>query len=1579
MRFESRPSVFLFVFILLLAFSHPAAAQVCANAAGWDSISYSNFAGTSTSTATCSDTFKCEKAKSSGPVIELVNPSCDPKISACTIRLRVPLEFPGNKQNIAIAGSSFGAPTPQVFWFLGGTPPSSCAPRFNSNCGQISICGIIGAQYTGDFGDTSMTVGGVSCSNLTDPKLTTFSISVFSCESRFSCPKRLDLSGLDLTPGAVSQALGCPVPRKADCDCTSCKTAGDGSGSGAGDGGSAAPGKSGPGAMLRYAAGGVGGPGFAGSAAWNTTLGRYWSHDYAQRIVLDPGVNNDTRVWLLTATATFRELSNLSGGIYQTVSPSDEYRKLHRTGSGWELHELDGTVHVFNSSGLWTQTVDRAGNAKVATYSGSQLTAVTFPDGRSETFTYHPTGKLATITEVGVGGAASRTWSYTWTGNDLVRIDRPDGTKWEFFYGDAANPGWMTRMDLVGTDGSRRVDTAWEYDAKGNTVKLWRGDTSFTGANAVEKWSFSYNNPSQPTVTTITDPLGKVATYTIGRDTVSDKPRVTQISGDCPSCGLGPNAQLFYEDAANPLRPTRMIDGRGTTTAYTYNADGLPTAKTEALGMPLERTTTWEYDGPFPELVTRMEVLSTSGSGVRATVSVYDAEGNLTDQTASGVEAGSAFSYTTTTTFNAAGRPTSVDPPGYGTQDVTSSTYDPARGDMLPLTHTEPLVGATSFSHDAFNRVTSVTDPNGVVTETSYDALNRVLSITRKGAAPAEDLITTSIYNPLGDLVRVVQPRGNVIAYGYDAAGRLVSLERKPDAVTPGERLAYTLDGFGNHTREELQRWTGSAWGTDSATDFVYSTRCHLDKVIHADGTVTEYAYDCAGNLDRIWDANHPSGNQANPATQTQTYDVLNRVTAKTQSWTGAGGGIAVTQYAYDVQDHLTQITDPNGTVTGYVYGDRGLLTREISETAGMTSYTYNEHGALVSQTDARNVTVNHTVDALNRIAFTDYTDNTLDTAYTHEDAAVPFSKGRLTAVTRNGQTIAYRYDRFGRMLQDGNLSYTWDANGNLQSVAYPGNVLASYTFDFADRQATLSLQDGAGPVQTLVAAAAYKALGPLASLTLGNGLTENRSFNLRFFPAGISVPGHLDWTYATDAIGNVTGITDNLNAPGSRSFAYQDVQYFLTQGNGPWGTRSWTYDKVGSRLSETQDGITDTYVYAPNGAGTNSSRLVQINEGAGGASQWFYDPAGNLTFRSQGEDKLRLSYGADKTMSQLRSDSASQGISQLTYDGRSLLSRSAFLPSPSSPVPEIETTASYSSNGILHHRLQWRRRGPSSPRNQPEVRSDAFVFYFSGRPVGLLEKRLSTPPAGSPTASTVLTFLTTDPLGAPILATNPGGAAVWQGGFEPFGADWSGAQAAGVFLRLPGQWEDPSWNHPNLGGGLSHNVYRWYSPSIGRYSQPDPLFALLSDINTYGYAQANPLAGIDPLGLQTYHCTRPLGKPPGDFAPWVFNHQYACIQEPDGSFTCDSTSAVEDDDTNIIGGGLKPGVGNNSRDTYKEDSCELIRPKDTCFEDCLKDFWSKPRRTYAIGPQGEDCQEYTDRIIEACREKCDPKPWWKF
>jgi hypothetical protein len=149
----------------------------------------------------------------------------------------------------------------------------------------------------------------------------------------------------------------------------------------------------------------VGHSGLPGSTSWNVTLGRYWSHDYAQRIVAS---TDESVVYLLTEYGTFRRWESPDGsGVYQHVIPSNEYRTLRQTGgvagTGWTLEELDGTAHVFDAGGFWQSTTDRNGNATSATYASGVLAQVDFPDGRREDFTYYPTGdpaegKLETIT-----------------------------------------------------------------------------------------------------------------------------------------------------------------------------------------------------------------------------------------------------------------------------------------------------------------------------------------------------------------------------------------------------------------------------------------------------------------------------------------------------------------------------------------------------------------------------------------------------------------------------------------------------------------------------------------------------------------------------------------------------------------------------------------------------------------------------------------------------------------------------------------------------------------------------------------------------------------------------------------------------------------------------------------------------------------------------------------------------------------------------------------------------------------------------------------------------------------------------
>ena len=424
--------------------------------------------------------------------------------------------------------------------------------------------------------------------------------------------------------------------------------------------------------------------------------------------------------------------------------------------------------------------------------------------------------------------------------------------------------------------------------------------------------------------------------------------------------------------------------------------------------------------------------------------------------------------------------------------------------------------------------------------------------------------------------------------------------------------------------------------------------------------------------------------------------------------------------------------------------------------------------------------------------------------------------------------------------IQDGALTYAYDANGNRTRMSYPNNVAAVYTHDFANREATLAYeQSGGSQPPAIVSNATYEPFGPLAGLTLGNGLTETRLFDARYFPDGIQVPGRLDLDYTVDAVGNPLQITDLLTPSQSRTYGYLDNQYFLTQGNGPWGTRSWTDDRIGNRLTETRGALIDTYGYT---GGNPKLQTVTLPSGTG-TKYLFYDVTGNQTQDSRPDNEYQLTYDAAGRLTRL-GEVATDTSTRLLYDGRGFLRESRQDLSVCAP---LLTQATYTSEGVLVHRAQ---RNALAPAAAPL--DAAYIFYFAGRPVAILK--------GNVPSTLNRIYLTTDHLGTPVLATSAAGVTVWAGGFEPFGADWSGAQGAGMFLRFPGQWEDASWAGGGLESGLHYNVHRWFGSETSRYTVPDPI-GLAGGYNLYLYVDANPLSSTDPTGLQASEWHTPTNE----------------------------------------------------------------------------------------------------------------------
>ncbi len=164
----------------------------------------------------------------------------------------------------------------------------------------------------------------------------------------------------------------------------------------------------------------------------------------------------------------------------------------------------------------------------------------------------------------------------------------------------------------------------------------------------------------------------------------------------------------------------------------------------------------------------------------------------------------------------------------------------------------------------------------------------------------------------------------------------------------------------------------------------------------------------------------------------------------------------------------------------------------------------------MAQKTDPRGITTLMTYDPADRMTLMDLPGSDLDTTYLYDAPSVLFSKGRLTSISRPGSTIAYEYDRFDRVTKDGALGYSYDPNGNRTTIAYSPSVALCYIFDALDRPVALKQTTSGGAPRTtgspLVSSASYLPSGPLTSLALGNGLTETRKFDSRYFPDQIEM-----------------------------------------------------------------------------------------------------------------------------------------------------------------------------------------------------------------------------------------------------------------------------------------------------------------------------------------------------------------------------------------------------------------------------------------------------------------------------------------
>jgi RHS repeat-associated protein len=469
---------------------------------------------------------------------------------------------------------------------------------------------------------------------------------------------------------------------------------------------------------------------------------------------------------------------------------------------------------------------------------------------------------------------------------------------------------------------------------------------------------------------------------------------------------------------------------RSNDSAFSYDEYGSVISATDAEGA----TSTVTYKAPDYAFEASRTVTITKGKPVGAATVLtsrfwYDARGNLVDNiTPNGRWLHFAY--------DAYGRVT----------EVSGSLPDRPRRDRLPGSDTDRFVLQTI----SYNDISSTGSPISVVNRSYY------------GTGPADYLERKTFYDGLG---RVLQgkrrwgSRWSTVIFRYNAIGQV--LQETLPFVTQED--TFTLLDFSRAADHgvaiKIAAYDSKYRPTYSAVQTSIAGLPRAYEISARHGT---------------WDLEVQVFDPAIRRKLRAVYDAHGRLEMVEEK--DGDTVMASSNYTYNLLDHMTSYSGPNGNTTTISNNSIGLLRTVIDPDRSNCAvpqncslvYEYDRLGRLIQSSDAKRQTVTASLDELGRTYAVTFADSQCPSgkaagacSYVDDDASYSYDDplsglGLLSRAVKGTSTSKYFYDSWDRLVRDdaivNGLQYStrfeYDFLGRLIRIEYPrGDGSAASSF----------------------------------------------------------------------------------------------------------------------------------------------------------------------------------------------------------------------------------------------------------------------------------------------------------------------------------------------------------------------------------------------------------------------------------------------------------------------------------------------------------------------------------------------------
>lgn len=496
----------------------------------------------------------------------------------------------------------------------------------------------------------------------------------------------------------------------------------------------------------------------------------------------------------------------------------------------------------------------------------------------------------------------------------------------------------------------------------------------------------------------------------------------------------------------------------------------------------------------------------------------------------------------------------------------------------------------------------------------------------------------------------------------------------------------------------------------------------------------------------------------------------------------------------YDAVNQTKTFVFPGGGQESYNYDANGNLTKLTNRAGQEITYTYDDADRLTQKTyvGGSSTVFAYTYDDANRlIGLSRASGTSIESSigYTYNAA------NQVTAATSNGWTVGY----------------TYDLSQNVSQIIYPSSEVVKYDYD--NRNALSQIKTGSS---TAIATYTRDDAGRVTKRALANGLETVYTWNdadritkfelretatpsnvLQSFEYGYDKVGNRLWVKNQDGRGDVYQYDATYQVTGVK-YGVDDPTVGYGSATNPVRTVTYAYDAVGNRTSVNDGGTPMTYTvnslnqYTAVG-GTNYIYSARGDLISDGTWTYGYDSEGHLISASKAGMNVTYQYDA---IGRRIEKNVNGTVTHYVYNEHDL-------------IEERDASGSITAKYIYENGI-----------DQPvKVIKGTNEYYFQQDVIGNITALTSH-------TGSIVEYYSYDVFGRPTARDSLGN--VLSNSLTPF--------------LFTGREYDSETE-------LYHYRSRAYSPSLGRFLQPDSVAFGGGDVNLYRYVNNNVTTFKDPTG----------------------------------------------------------------------------------------------------------------------------------